>query len=183
MSLTVGRSGRGIASWVPTKCTGDPAAGTPPGVLHASALQGGAFGPPAVVTGLDGQPLVTSASTALSPVGTGSLVTSWSGGDLLQIAFDRDGRQSAVARTVVASMPLATDAVGDLLVSAPYIGATVRRPDGTEEPFVPGSIGVQWAATPDAAGFGVVFDPDLTTLPDHHVTSPATRLSLSFWRP
>jgi sugar lactone lactonase YvrE len=183
LSLAVNRSGRGIATWVPTRCTGDPAAGTPPGILRASALRGGAFGSPVVLTGPAGQPLMTSGSTAFSPVGTGSLVALWSGADLLQVALDRAGRQLAVARIGAASMPLATDAAGNLLVSAPYVGVTVRRRDGTEDPFVPGSIGAQWAATPDAAGFGVVFDPDLTTLPDHHVTSPANRLSLSFWRP
>jgi hypothetical protein len=59
----------------------------------------------------------------------------------------------------------------------------VRRPDGTQEPLVPGSIGAHGAATPDAAGFGALTDPDLTTRPDHHVTSPAVRLSLSWWRP
>jgi hypothetical protein len=91
-------------------------------------------------------------------------------------------------------MPLGTDAAGNLLVSAPFIGVTVRRPDGTEDPFVPVStgadggaapIGATWAATPDAAGFGLLFDPDLTALADdpHRVSSPATRLSLSFWRP
>jgi hypothetical protein len=80
-------------------------------------------------------------------------------------------------------MPLLTDAAGNLLVSAPHIGVTVRRPDGTEDPFVPGSIGAGGAATPDAAGFSVVFDPDLTTLPNRRVSSPARRLSLSFWRP
>lgn len=194
LSLAVGRSGRGIASWVATRCTGDPAAGTPPGILHASALRDGAVSSPVVLTGEDGQPLITSGSSAFSPVGTGSLVTLWSGSDILQIALDRDGRQTSVARTSGRSMPLAADAVGDLLVSAPYIGVTVRRPDGTEDPFVPDSIGANgaaapigasWAATPDAAGFGVLFDPDLTALPDdpHRVGSPSTRLSCSFWRP
>jgi len=194
LSLAVARSGRGIASWVATRCTGDPAAGTPPGVLHASALRDGAFGSPVVLAGQDGQPLITPASTAFSPVGTGSLVTLWSGSDILQIALDRDGRQTSVAPTSPASMPLAADPAGDLLVSAPYVGVTVRRPDGREDPFVPDStpangppapIGANWATTPDAARFGLLFDPDLTTRPDdpHRVTSPSTRLSLSFWRP
>lgn len=183
LSLAVARSGRGIASWVPTTCTGDPAAGTPPGVLHASVLRHGAFGPPVVVTGPDEQPLLTSGSTAFSPVGTGSLVTLWSDGDILQITLDGDGHQTSVARTGTQSIPLAADAVGNLLVSAPYIGVTVRRPDGTEDAFVPGSVGTHWAATPDTAGFSVLFDPDLITLPNHRVSSPATRLSLSFWRP
>jgi len=116
-------------------------------------------------------------------VGTGSLVALWSGSDILQITLDRDGHQTALARTGAQSMPLATDAAGNLLVSAPYIGVTVRRPDGTEDPFVPGSMGTYRATTPDAAGFSVLFDPDLTTQANHRVSSPATRLSLSSWRP
>jgi hypothetical protein len=80
-------------------------------------------------------------------------------------------------------MPLAADARGNLLVSAPFIDVTVRRPNGTEDPFVPGSLGAHWAAIPDAAGFSALFDPDLTTRPDHRVSSPTARLSLSFWRP
>jgi hypothetical protein len=198
LSLAVARSGRGIASWVPTRCTSDATAGTPPGVLHASVLRGGAFGAPAVLTGQDGQPLLTARSTAFAPVGTGSLVTLFSDRGalphILQITLDGDGRQTGVARSDIASQPLAADAAGDLLVSTPYAGVTVRRPDGTEDPFptsppaalgAPGPIGANWAATPDAAGFGVLFDPDLTTLPGdpHRVTSPSTRLSLSFWRP
>jgi hypothetical protein len=183
LSLAVGRSGRGIASWVPTRCTSDAAAGTPPGVLHVSVLRDGVFGSPVVVTGPDGQPLLTSSSAALAPVAMGSLVTAWSGEDLLVVTLDRDGHESSVARTGLDSIPLAADAAGNLLISAPYVGVTVRRPDGTEDPFVPGSIGAQWAATPFAAGFAVVFDPDLTTGPDHHVSSPASRLSLSFWHP
>jgi hypothetical protein len=183
LSLAVARSGRGIASWVPTRCTSDPAAGTPPGVLHASVLRDGAFGSPTVVTGPDGQPVLTSASTAFSPVGTGSLVTLWSGTDVLEVTLDGDGRQTSVARIAAPSIPLAADAAGDLLVGAPDVGVTVRRPDGTEDPFVPGSLGPHWAVTPDAEGFGVVFDPDLTKQPDHRVSSPATRLSVSLWRP
>jgi hypothetical protein len=136
LSLAVARSGRGTASWVATSCTGDPAAGTPPGVLHASALRDGAFRSPVVLTGQAGQPLMTSRSTALSPVGAGSLVTLTSGSDPLQVTLDRDGRQTSVAPTSVASMPLAADAAGNLLVSAPFIGVTVRRPDSTEDPFV-----------------------------------------------
>jgi hypothetical protein len=194
LSVAVARSGRGVASWIPTRCTGDPAAGTPPGVVHASVLRAGAFGPPVVLTGQDGQPLVASSSAAFSPFGTGSLVTLWSGMDILQVTLDRDGHQLSVARGGTQAMPLGTDAAGNLLVSAPFIGVTVRRPDGTEDPFVPVStgadggaapIGATWAATPDAAGFGLLFDPDLTALADdpHRVSSPATRLSLSFWRP
>ena len=194
LSLAVARSGRGIASWVATRCTGDPMAGTPPGVLHAAALHDATFSPPVVLTAQDGQALSTSRSTAFSPVGTGSLVTLWSDSDILQITLDRDGHQTSVTRTSTQSMPLATDATGNLLVSAPYIGVTVRRPDSTEDPFVPESavaygttapIGADWAASPDAAGFGVLVDPDVTTLPDdpHRVSSPSTRLSLSFWRP
>ena len=183
LGFAVGRSGRGIASWVPTRCTSDAAAGTPPGVLHASVLRHGAFGSPVVVSGSDGRPLLTSGSTAFSPVGTGSLVALWSGSDIVQITLDRDGHPTAFARAGAQSMPLATDAAGNLLVSAPHFGVTVRRPDGSEDPFVPGSIGTYWATTPDAAGFGVLFDPDLTTRADHSVSSPATRLSLSFWRP
>jgi hypothetical protein len=106
-----------------------------------------------------------------------------SGSDLLQITLDRDGHQTALVRTGTQSTPLATDAAGNLLVSAPYFGVTVRRPDGAEDPFVPGSIGTHWATTPDAAGFSVLFDPDLTTKANHSANSPATRLSLSFWRP
>jgi hypothetical protein len=194
LSLAIARSGRGIASWVATRCTRDPAAGTPPGVLHASALHHGAFGPPTVLAGHDGQPLMTSHTRAFSPVGTGSLVTLETGSDTLQITLDRNGHQTSVMRPSTQSMPLATDALGDLLLSVPYFGITVRRPDGTEDPFVPDSvgadgtvapIGANWAATPDAAGFGVLFDLDLTTLPDnpYRVSSPSTRLSLSFWRP
>ena len=183
LSLAVARSGRGVASWVPTRCTSDPAAGTPPGVLHATALRAGAFGSPVILTGSDGQPLVTSGSTAFSPVGTGSLVMLWSTLDILQITLDGNGHETSMTSTGTPSMPLASDAAGNLLVAAPYIGVTVRRPDGSEDPFVPGSIGANWATTPDAAGFGVLFDPDLITLPDHHVSSPARRLSLSFWRP
>lgn len=182
LSLAVARSGGGIAGWVPTRCTNDQAAGTPPGVLHASALRDGAFASPVILTGSDGQPLVTSGSTAFSPVGTGSLVTLWSGLDI-QITLDCNGHETSITSTGTPSLPLASDAVGNLLVSAPYIGVTVRRPDGSEDPFVPGSMGAFWAATPDAAGFGVLFDPDLITLPDHRGSSPARRLSLSFWRP
>ena len=183
LGFAVGRSGRGVASWVPTRCTSDAAAGTPPGVLHASVLHDGAFSSAVVVAGPDGQPVLTSGSAAFAPVGTGSLVSLWSDGDILEVALDRDGRQTSIARTGPQSMPLAADAAGNLLVSAPYIGVTVRRPDGTEDPFVPGSIGTSWAVTRDAAGFSVLFDPDLTTPPSHHVSSPATRLSLSFWTP
>ena len=138
LSLTVARSGRGIASWVPTRCTGDPAAGTPPGVLHTSVLRDGAFSSPVVVRDSDGQPLLASGSTAFAPVGTGSLVALWSGSDILQITLDRDGHQTALARTGTQSMPLATDFTGNLLVSAPFIGVTVRRLDGTQDPFRPG---------------------------------------------
>ena len=49
-------------------------------------------------------------------------------------------------------MPLATDAAGNLLLSAPYVGVTVRRPDGTEEPFVPGSIGAHGPQRPTPRG-------------------------------
>jgi hypothetical protein len=183
LSLAVARSGVGIASWAPTTCTGDPAAGTPPGILHASVLRDGAFGSPSVLTGPDGQPLLASRSVAFSPVGTGSFVELWSGPDPLQVTLDRDGHQTSVASTATQSMPLAADAAGNLLVSAPDNVATVRRPDGTEDAFAPGSIGSDWATTPDAAGFSVLFDPDLTAAPGNRVSSPAARLSLSFWRP
>lgn len=193
LSLAVSSTGRGVASWTASRCTSDPAAGTPPGVLRASVLRDGAFSAPVVLGGPDGQPLVTSSSTAFSPVGAGSLVTLWSGSDLLQVTLDRDGHQTAVARTSTQSMPLATDAAGDLLVSAPYVGVTVRTPDGAEDPFRPSlvgadpaaPIGASSAASPDAAGFGVLVDPDVVLRPDdvHRVTSPSTRLSLVFWRP
>jgi hypothetical protein len=183
LSLAVDRSGRGIASWVPTRCTTDPAAGTPPGVLHASVLRDGAFGPPVVLTGPDGQPLLTAGSTVFSPVATGSLVTLPSGNEMLQVSLDRDGRQTSVARTGAQSTPLAADARGNLLVGVPPTGVAVRRPDGTEDAFIRGAIGTDWASTPDAAGFGVMFDPDRTTRSAHRAGSPAKRLGVSFWRP
>jgi hypothetical protein len=183
LSLAVTRSGTGVASWVPTRCTSDPAAGTPPGALHAAPLHDGAFGAPVVLSAPDGQPLVTSAASAFAPVGAGSLVSAWSGSDLLQVTLDGHAHQLAATPTAAQSLPLAADAVGNLLLSAPFAGVTVRRPDGSQEPFVPGSLGAQWGATPFAAGFGVIFDPDLTTGPDQRVTSPGRRLSVSFWRP
>ncbi|HWK28406.1 MAG TPA: hypothetical protein VNS09_17710 [Solirubrobacter sp.] len=173
MSLSVGRTG--LASWVPTRCTTDAAAGTPPGILHANVLRDGRFGPPTILTGPDGQPLKTSGSTAFAP----GLVAAWADSGLLQVALV-DGRQTAVVRDD--RMPLAADAAGNVLLSTPYIGVTVRRPDGTEDPLVPGTLGPTWAVSPFATGFGVLYDPDLTTGPDHRVTSPATRLSLTFWR-
>jgi hypothetical protein len=183
LSFAVTRAGTGLASWVPTRCTSDPAAGTPPGRLHAAALRDGTFGAPIALTGADARPLVPAASSAVAPVGTGSLVSAWSGSDLQQVTLDRDGHQVAVTQAAAGSIPLATDAAGNLLLSAPYVGVTVRRPDGTEEPFVPGSLGAYGAASPYAAGFGVLFDPDLTTGADQRATSPARRLSLSLWRP
>jgi hypothetical protein len=183
LSVAVGWSGTGLASWVATRCTSDPAAGTPPGVLQASVLRDGAFAPPVALTGPDGRPLVTSASSAFAPVGAGSLVSAWSGSELLQVTLDGGGRETAVTQVGVQSLPLAADAAGNLLLSAPNAGVTVRRPDGTEEPFVPGSLGAQAASAPDATGFAVVYDPDLTTGADRRVHSPGRRLGVSFWRP
>jgi hypothetical protein len=182
LSLAVSRSGVGVASWVATECTSDPSAGTTPGVLHASLLRDGAFGAPTTLTRADGQPLVSTASRTFWPVGAGGLITTQLESDIAQVALDRDGRQVLVTRTGMPSMPLANDAAGNLLVSAPNVGVTVRRPDGSEEPFVPGSLGPTWATTPDAPGFGVLFDPDLTTGSDQRAGSPARRLSVSFWR-
>jgi hypothetical protein len=171
LSLAVTRPGRGLASWVPSRCTGDPAAGTPPGILHASLLRDGAFGPPVVLTGPDGQLLLTTGSTAFSPVATGGLVMLRSGIDVLQISLDGDGRQTGVTRTGTQSTPLAADARGNLLISVPPAGVAVRRPDGTQEAFARGPVGAQWAARPGAAGFGVLFEPD------------RRRLGVSLWSP
>ena len=116
LGFAVGRSGRGVASWVPTRCTSDPAAGTPPGVLHASVLHDGAFGSAVVVTGPDGQPVLTSGSAAFAPVGRAA--SSRSGRRRPPaVALDRDGRQTSVARTGPQSIPLAADAAGNLLVA------------------------------------------------------------------
>jgi hypothetical protein len=73
-------------------------------------------------------------------------------------------------------LPIPTDAGGDLLTS---LGAGFAvQPSG-------GGVGHAGAASAAGNGrrFAVVWDPDVTTGPDHRARSPRVRLSVSVWQP
>ena len=196
VSLAVTGSGRGLASWVDSKCSSDPAAGSLPGPVRVRALRSGTFGPPVTLTTGPQQstPLITSSAThAIALAGDGNLVTTWEmnppSPHQVTVSLDARGALGAVTPITGARIPFAADARGNLGLTAPFVGFVVRPRRGAEEPFDKGgsgpnapAIGAGAAVAANGQGFGVIWDPDLT-FSDHVAVSPATRLSVSLWRP
>lgn len=173
-SFAIGANGRGLASWVQSRCTQDAAAGPQPGPLQVRTLTAGAFAPPLTLgTG-------SSTTQAFALGAAGSLVMGWSFERQLLWSLDPQGSVQSTATVTPDRMPLAADPAGDLLLAAPGGGLAVRPPAGTEEVL-------RQNASATAAGsgrrFAAVWDPDVTVGPDHRVRSPLRRLRVAVWAP
>lgn len=191
-SVTGTGTGRGLASWIDSRCATDPAAGSAPGPVRMRPIRDGAFGPPVTLGAgvADPASFLGSGTTAIALAGDGSLVTAWASSSPTPVvmAVDGAGRPGAVTPASGGRLPYAADAGGNVLWTAPYVGFVARPRGGVEEPFDHGGpdhagMGATAAAAPHDRGFGLVWDPDLRTGPDQRATSPAKRLSVSFWTP
>jgi hypothetical protein len=197
LSLSATGGGSGLASWVDSRCTSDPAAGSEPGPVLVRALGSGTFGPPVTLTigPMQSTALVAWSTQVIALAGDGSLVTAWattpSSPQQVAVSLDAQGRLSAVTALTDGRVPRAADAGGNLILSAPYVGFAVRpRSGGPDEPFDKGgsgpdaaAIGASAAVAANGRGFGALWDPDLTFGPDHRAVTPAKRLSVSRWTP
>jgi hypothetical protein len=185
LSLSVTGNGNGVVSWIDSRCTSDPAAGSEPGPLRVRALRTGTFGPPVTAA------LVGRSTSAIALAGDGSLVTAWSDvPDQVVLNLDERGALRALTPITDGRIPFAADAFGNLIYSAPYVGFVVRPRAGVDEPFDKGgvgatapAIGASATAATNGRGFGVLWDPDLTFGSDHMAVTPANRFSVSLWRP
>lgn len=172
-SFAIAGDGHGLASWVDSRCTQDAAAGPEPGPLNVRAFAAGSFGPPQTFR-------TASSSEAFAIAGGGSIVGGWSFADRYLLTFDAQGALLSDAIVPGDRLPTATDAGGDLLTSLGAGFAVQPSGGGVEQPL--GHAGAA-AAAANGRRFAVVWDPDVTTGPDHRARSPRVRLSVSVWQP
>jgi hypothetical protein len=172
-SFSIARDGHGLASWVDSRCTSDAAAGAEPGPLRVRMFSAGAFAP-SVTLGTG-----SSSTQAIALAGVGSLVSGWAFTDRMLWSFDAQGALQSTQAITETNLPLAADAGGDLLVTAPAGGLTVHTSDGRADALGHGGTA---AAASSGRGFAVVRDPDVTFGADHRAHSPRVRLSVSLWR-
>ena len=163
-SLSVTGNGDGLASWIDSRCTSDAAAGPEPGTLHARLLRAGAFTAPLTFG--------TAANTtqAFALAGRAGLISGWAFANRTLWALDAQGALRSTTTIDTTRFPLAVDAGGDLLFTAPYAGVAVRPPGGSDQPFDKGYAGAT-AVAPNARRFAAVWAPS------------RTRLGVSVWRP
>ena len=191
-SLAVSSTGRGLASWVDSRCTSDPAAGSEPGRVLVRVLRSGTFAGP-VTLSFGSQPPEAhhGRSTSAFALGDGGLVTVLTDLSMnpFAVSFDAQGAPAAATEIADQRLPSAADGGGDLILSAPYVGWVVRPRAGPDEPSDWGGTGRMtpaggWAAASTSGRrFAVVWDPDVTIGPDNRPIAPAKRLSVSLWAP
>ena len=172
-SFAVAGDGHGLASWVDSRCTQDAAAGAEPGPLRVRAFIAGSFGPQQTFR-------TASSSEAFAIAGDGSLVSGWSFADRYLMTFDAQGALLSDASVAPDRLPVAADAGGDLLTSLGGGFAVQPSGGGAEQPLAQAGAA---SAAGNGRRFAVVWDPDVTTGPDHLARSPRVRLSVSVWRP
>jgi hypothetical protein len=188
-SLAVTPSGRGLTAWTDSTCTTDASAGSAPGPVRLRVLRSGSFGQVQALTTAPGgtTPFVGWSMRTFALAGDGSVLTAGvGGGPPSTLSLDAAGTLTAVAPIENARLPIGADGAGDLAVTAPYVGVTVRPRGGGDDPFDQGgeaALGASAGVDTNARGIGVVWDPDLTTGADNRATSPDKRLSVSLWRP
>ena len=113
LALGTSGAGEGLATWVAGACSTDQAVGNLPGAVLASALKGGVFAAPTVLTG-PGVQAYGARSAAVPGGGVASWRTTGSNGVAVP-ALQTVGGPGPFAPVPADSEPLASDGGGDIL--------------------------------------------------------------------